>query len=85
MHRTLELPFRFWQRHIRMGALEAPVYFLADGETWKVDLGHSTSKIWVKRGWRRFKDGNRLAVGVRCHFTLVDADNVQFYVWFDRA
>lgn len=68
-----------------MGALQAPVYFLADGKTWKIVLSHSLSKIWVKRGWSRFRDDNRLAVGVRCHFMLVDADDVQVYVWFDRA
>ncbi|KAL1534099.1 B3 domain-containing protein REM20-like [Salvia divinorum] len=48
---TLQIPFRFWQRHIRMGALEVPVYFLAYGKTWRIILNHSSSKVWVKHGW----------------------------------
>ncbi|KAG6411511.1 hypothetical protein SASPL_129594 [Salvia splendens] len=83
--RTLEIPYAFWQRHIRMAALFDPVYFNVDGETWLVNLAHSATKIWVKRGWRHFKEANRLAVGHRCHFKLIDRNEIIFYVWFDRA
>ncbi|KAG6399966.1 hypothetical protein SASPL_141454 [Salvia splendens] len=55
-----------------------------DGQTWRILLKHSSGKIWVKHGWRRFKDANALFPGVRCHFKLVDAQDIQFYVWFDR-
>ncbi|XP_047961463.1 B3 domain-containing protein REM20-like [Salvia hispanica] len=84
INRTIEIPYRFWQRHIRMGALEAAVFLLAEGETWRVTLKHKGSKIWVKHGWGQFKTDNQLVEGVRCHFKLVDADDVQFFVWFER-
>ena len=74
----------FWRRHIRMNALQDPVYFNVNGDTWYIILDHSETKIWVKRGWRRFKYGNNLVVDVRCHFKLIDRNDVQFYVWFDR-
>ncbi|KAL1568462.1 hypothetical protein AAHA92_00077 [Salvia divinorum] len=84
LKRTIEIPYEFWQRHILINALEDAVYFLVDGQTWRILLEHSLSKIWIKHGWRRFKDANALVLDVRCHFKLVDAHDVQFYVWFDR-
>ncbi|XP_047945734.1 B3 domain-containing protein REM20-like [Salvia hispanica] len=84
INRTLEIPFAFWRQHIRMIALNDPVYFNVNGDNWYIVLDHNDSKIWVKRGWRRFKYGNNLVVGVRCHFKLIDRNDVQFYVWFDR-
>lgn len=82
--RTIEFPYNFCNRYIRKGALEAPVYLTAEGETWRVTLNQSPSKIWVSRGWGRFKNDNNLVEGVRCHFILIDADDVQFFVWFER-
>ncbi|XP_047953975.1 B3 domain-containing protein At1g16640-like [Salvia hispanica] len=82
--RSLEIPFAFWRRHIRMNALQDPVYFNVNGDTWYIVLDHNDSKIWVKRGWRRFKNVNYLVAGTRCHFKLIDRNEVQFYVWFDR-
>ncbi|KAG6406339.1 hypothetical protein SASPL_133939 [Salvia splendens] len=82
--RTLEIPMAFWRRHIRMISLQDPVYFNVNGDSWFIVLDHSDTKIWVKRGWRRFNAANHLVVGVRCHFKLIDRNDVQFYVWFDR-
>lgn len=84
IQRTLEIPMAFWRSHIRMNALNDPVHFNVDGEIWRVHLEHTQTKIWVKKGWRRFKSGNNLVRGVRCHFKLIDANEVIFYVWFDR-
>ena len=74
----------FWRRHIRMISLEHPVYFNVNGDTSFVTLEHSDTKICVKKRWRRFKSFRKLVVGVQCHFKLIDASDVQFYVWFDR-
>ncbi|KAG6430084.1 hypothetical protein SASPL_108145 [Salvia splendens] len=82
--RTIELPHEFWQLHLRAAPQQNVVHFLVDGQTWRVLLKHSPGKIWVKHGWRGFKDANALFPGVRCHFKLVDAQDIQFYVWFDR-
>lgn len=82
--RTIEIPSEFWQSHIHDAAVQNVVHFLVDGQTWRVSVKHSSGKIWIKHGWRRFKDANALFPGVRCHFKLVDARNIQFYVWFDR-
>ena len=68
-----------------MAALNEPVYFNVGRETWMVKLDHSLTKIWVKHGWSLFKNGNNLVEGVRCHFKLIDANEVQFYVWFDLS
>ncbi|KAL1540576.1 B3 domain-containing protein REM1-like [Salvia divinorum] len=84
LSRTIEIPYEFWQRHIRMNALDEDVYLLVDRQTWRVLLEHSSTKIWIKHGWRHFKDANALVPGVCCHFKLVDAHDVQFYVCFDR-
>ncbi|KAL1554975.1 B3 domain-containing protein REM20-like [Salvia divinorum] len=35
-------------------------------------------------GWRHFRRSNELTVGRRCTFQLVDFDDIQFYVTFDR-
>ncbi|KAG6392948.1 hypothetical protein SASPL_147177 [Salvia splendens] len=80
---TLEIPMVFWHRHIRMISLQDPIYFNVNGDSWYIILDHNETKIWVKRGWRRFKERNNLVVGVRCHFKLIDQNDVQFYVWFD--
>ena len=85
INRSLEIPMAFWRHHIRMNALQDPVYFNVNGDTWYIILDHNEIKIWVKRGWRRFKYGNNLVVDVRCHFKLIDRNDVQFYVWFDRS
>ncbi|KAL1568936.1 B3 domain-containing protein REM1-like [Salvia divinorum] len=85
MNRTLEIPNGFWKKHIRMSALQATIYFLVDGKTWMLTLGHNPTKIWIKHGWRRFRENNALVEGVRCNFKPVDADDVQFYVWFDHV
>ncbi|KAG6390400.1 hypothetical protein SASPL_148134 [Salvia splendens] len=82
--RSLEIPMAFWRRHIRMISLQDPVYFNVNGDSWFIVLDHSATKIWVKRGWRRFKIANNIVVGTRCHFKLIDRIDVQFYVWFDR-
>ncbi|KAG6406154.1 hypothetical protein SASPL_133753 [Salvia splendens] len=85
MSRSLEIPMAFWRRHIQMISLQDPVYFNVNGDSWFIVLDHSDTKIWVKRDWRRFKAANNLVVGMRCHFKLIDRNDVQFYVWFDRA
>ncbi|KAG6387657.1 hypothetical protein SASPL_152849 [Salvia splendens] len=82
--RSLEIPMAFWRRHIRMNSLQYPVYFNVNGDSWFIVLDHSDTNIWVKRGWRRFKEANNIVVGTRCHFKLIDRNEVQFYVWFDR-
>ncbi|XP_042009209.1 B3 domain-containing protein REM1-like [Salvia splendens] len=82
--RSLEIPMAFWRRHIQMNALQDPVYFNVNGNSWFIVLGHSDTNFWVKRGWRRFKEANNIVVGTRCHFKLIDRNEVQFYVWFDR-
>ncbi|KAL1566835.1 B3 domain-containing protein REM1-like [Salvia divinorum] len=58
---TIEIPYEFWQRHIRMNALEDAMYFLVDGQTWRILLEQDLDQA-----------------------RLVDAHDVQFYVWFDR-
>ncbi|XP_042041329.1 putative B3 domain-containing protein REM4 [Salvia splendens] len=83
INRTLEIPMAFWHRHIRMISLQDPVYFNVNGDSWYIILDHNETKIWVKHGWRRFKERNNLVVGVCCHFKLIDRNEVQFYVWFD--
>lgn len=85
INRTLEIPYGFWKRHIPMGALKAPIFLLADGGTWRMTLKHKSRKIRVKHGWGRFKHDLNLMEGVRCHFKLVDAFVVQFYVRVERA
>ena len=55
------------------------------GETWLVTLGHSLTKIWVKRGWRRFKYGNNLVVGDRRHFKLIDTNEVIELVYISQG
>ncbi|KAG6404974.1 hypothetical protein SASPL_132553 [Salvia splendens] len=82
--RTIEIPIEFWELHIRDAPNQNVVHFLVDGQTWRILLKHSGGKIWVKHGWRRFKDANALFPGIRCNFKLVDAQDVHFYVWFDR-
>ncbi|XP_042006235.1 uncharacterized protein LOC121755015 [Salvia splendens] len=82
--RTIEIPIDFWQVHLRSAPQQNVVHFLVDGQTWRLLLKYSPGKIWVKHGWRLFKDANALFPGVRCHFELVDAQDIQFYVWFDR-
>lgn len=84
INRTIEIPYGFWQRHVPMGTLKAPVRLVAEGGTWRVNLKHSERKIRVKHGWARFKHDHSLVDGVRCHFMLIDALDVTFYVWFDR-
>ncbi|KAG6395957.1 hypothetical protein SASPL_142091 [Salvia splendens] len=84
INRTLEIPMSFWRRHIRMISLQDPIYFNVNGDSWYIMLDHNETKIWVKRGWRRFKERNNIVIGVRCHFKLIDRNEVQFYVWFDR-
>ncbi|XP_042016336.1 B3 domain-containing protein REM20-like [Salvia splendens] len=83
--RTFEIPFGFWRRHILMGALQAPVYFLTTENTWILSLMHKDSKIWVKNGWKQFRHDNGLVVGDRLHFTLVNPLEVTFYVWVEKA
>ncbi|XP_042032416.1 uncharacterized protein LOC121779149 [Salvia splendens] len=82
--RSIEIPYGFWQRHIPMGAIEAGVSMVTERGMWRCTLKHNSKKIWVKHGWTRFKHKHNLVEGVRCHFKLVDALVVQFYVWFDR-
>ncbi|KAL1564634.1 B3 domain-containing protein-like protein [Salvia divinorum] len=83
--KSLKISIEFWRQHIRTSALEDPIYFTVEsGGTWLLQLEHTETKIWVKKGWKRFKDANRLVVGVRCTFQLVDVDEVHFYVHFDR-
>ncbi|KAG6403670.1 hypothetical protein SASPL_135898 [Salvia splendens] len=84
INRSLEIPYGFWQCHIPMGAIQAGVRLVTDEGLWLCTLKHNSRKIWVKHGWARFKQENNLVEGVRCHFMLVDAFNVQFHVWFDR-
>ncbi|KAL1553922.1 B3 domain-containing protein-like protein [Salvia divinorum] len=84
IERTLEIPFGFWAQYIRMASLQASVFFTVEDRTWEVVLNNSLTKIWVKRGWRRFKQDNALIEGVRCTFQLVDPGEPQFYVSFDR-
>ncbi|KAG6392952.1 hypothetical protein SASPL_147181 [Salvia splendens] len=62
-----------------MGALQAPVYFLTQENTWMLTLMHSSSNIWVKHGWKRFRRVNGLVVGDRCHFTLVNPDEDKYH------
>ncbi|KAG6427957.1 hypothetical protein SASPL_112205 [Salvia splendens] len=85
IHRTLEFPYGFWQRHIPMGAIQAGVYLVTERGTWICTLKHNLRSIRIRRGWNRFKHDNNLTEGVRCHFTLVDAFAVHFQVRFDRA
>ncbi|KAL1559252.1 B3 domain-containing protein REM1-like [Salvia divinorum] len=82
--RTLEISFGFWAQHICMASLQVSVFFTVEDRTWEVVLRNSLTKIWVKRGWRHFKQDNALIEGVRCTFQLVDPDEPQFYVSFDR-
>ncbi|XP_042032422.1 B3 domain-containing protein REM20-like [Salvia splendens] len=82
--RTIEIPNAFWQLHLAAAPQQNVVHLLVAGQTWRLIIKHSSGKIWVKHGWRRFKDANALFPGVRCHFKLVDARDIQFYVWFDR-
>ncbi|KAG6410393.1 hypothetical protein SASPL_128451 [Salvia splendens] len=82
--RTIEIPADFWNVHASAAPQQNMVHFLVDGKTWRVFLKHSKGRIWVKHGWRRFKEANALFPGVRCHFKLVDAQDIQFYVWFNR-
>lgn len=79
--RTLEIPYGFWYRHIRMAAVRGPVTEERRSMLW---LLNSDSKIWVKTGWKRFKRGSGIKVGDRLTFTLVDPDYVTFYVLIDR-
>lgn len=60
INRTLEILMAFWRRHIRMNSLQDPVYFNVNGDSWYIILDHNETKIWVKRGWRRFKERNNL-------------------------
>ncbi|KAG6432905.1 hypothetical protein SASPL_104495 [Salvia splendens] len=83
--RTFEIPYGFWRRPIPMGALQAPVDFLTMENTWMLTLLHSNSKIWVRKGWKRFRRGNGLSVGDRLHFTLVNPMEVTFYVVIEKA
>ncbi|KAG6399969.1 hypothetical protein SASPL_141457 [Salvia splendens] len=82
--RSIEIPLCFWNRHIPMGAIKAGVCLVTEGGMWRCTLKHSSRKIWVKHGWAQFKHEHNLVEGVRCHFELVDALLVQFYVWFDH-
>ncbi|XP_047964671.1 B3 domain-containing protein Os03g0212300-like isoform X2 [Salvia hispanica] len=76
INRTLEITMAFWRRHIRMISLQDLVYFNVNGDSWYITLEHNDNKIRVKRGWRRFKECNNLVVGVRCHFKLIDRNEV---------
>ncbi|KAG6419003.1 hypothetical protein SASPL_121211 [Salvia splendens] len=78
--RSIEIPYGFWQRNIPMGAIKAGVHLVTDGGIWRCTLKHKSRKIWVKHGWARFKTENNLVEGASCHFQLVDALEVQFYV-----
>ncbi|KAG6389877.1 hypothetical protein SASPL_151352 [Salvia splendens] len=82
---TFEIPFGFWNHYIRIGALQAPIYFVHRENTSTITLGYSNSKIWIAHGWKHFSRANQLLLGDRCNFKLVDGDDVTFYVWFDRA
>ncbi|KAG6389188.1 hypothetical protein SASPL_150647 [Salvia splendens] len=84
INRNIEIPYGFWQRHIPLGAIKAVVYLVTEGRMWRCTLKDNSRKIWVKHGWARFKHEHNLVEGVRCHFKLVDAFVVQFYVWFER-
>ncbi|KAL1545112.1 B3 domain-containing protein REM1-like [Salvia divinorum] len=70
------------------GVLDNDGYLLVTLKLTRTHIRHTleipSNKIWVKQGWRRFKEDNALTTGVHCHFKLVDAREVQFYVWFDR-
>ena len=68
-----------------MVALKALVYFLTAEDTWIMILRHNDSKIWVKNGWKRFIHDNGVAVGDQLHFTLVNPQEVNFYVYTDKA
>ncbi|KAG6416351.1 hypothetical protein SASPL_123779 [Salvia splendens] len=84
INRSIEIPYGFWQRHIPLGAIKAAVYLVTEGGMWRCTLKHNSRKIWVKHGWARLKHEHNLVEGVHCHFKLVDAFVVQFYVWFER-
>lgn len=82
--RPLEIMYGFWRRHVRMGALKAPIYFVTVDNTWLLELKNNTSKIWINSGWKRFRhDG--LVVGDRIHFTLVNIHEITFYVLIEKA
>ncbi|KAL1562904.1 B3 domain-containing protein REM1-like [Salvia divinorum] len=66
--------------HIR-GTL---IYFTTESNTWEITLEATDLSIHVKHGWRHFRRSNELTVGRRCTFQLVDFDDIQFYVTFDR-
>ncbi|KAG6423822.1 hypothetical protein SASPL_114225 [Salvia splendens] len=82
---TFMIPYGFWSRHIPMGALQAPMYFLTTDNTWPMSLMHTDSMIWVKHGWKQFRRSNGLVVGDCLHFTLVNPLEVTFYVWVEKA
>ncbi|XP_047978709.1 B3 domain-containing protein Os03g0212300-like [Salvia hispanica] len=83
--KSLEISVDFWRKHIRASALDEPIYFTAEtGGTWLLELAHTERKIWVKKGWGRFKNDNRLVPGVQCTFQLVDVKEIHFYVHFDH-
>ncbi|KAL1563139.1 B3 domain-containing protein-like protein [Salvia divinorum] len=84
IRRTLEIPILFWRKHIRMSALKDEIYFTVDSTTWLIEVDHNEHKMWIKKGWKRFKNGNGLVEGVRCIFQLVDVKEVHFYITFAR-
>ncbi|KAL1569287.1 B3 domain-containing protein-like protein [Salvia divinorum] len=83
IRRTL-IPIGLWRKHIRMSGLKDEIYFTVDSTTWLIELDHNEHKIWIKKGWERFKNGNGLVEGVQCIFQLVDVKEVHFYVTFAR-
>ena len=82
---TFEIPYGFWHRHIPMGALIASIYFLADKKKWMLMLVHTNSRIWVKHEWKRFRRDNGLAEGDRLILTLINPDDITFYVLVEKA
>ncbi|XP_042009241.1 B3 domain-containing protein REM8-like [Salvia splendens] len=81
---SLEIPYGFWLRNIPLGAVKAGAYLVIEQGRWRCTLKNKSSKIWVKHGWSRLKNEHNLVEGVRCHFKLVDALDVTFYVFFER-
>ncbi|KAG6411773.1 hypothetical protein SASPL_129857 [Salvia splendens] len=50
--KSLKISVDFWMQHIRPSALEDPIYLTVESRgTWLLELAHSESKIWVKKGW----------------------------------
>lgn len=61
---TLKIPFDFWNLYIRIGALQAPIYFIDAEVTWRMAVEYSNSKIWIAYGWKRFRKAIDFKLGI---------------------